>query len=321
MNHVPHFGRRFGEDAMLHQDNPPAIEIRGLTKHFGKVIAVDHVNLKVFRGDIFGFLGPNGAGKTTTIRMLAGLVLPTAGDAFILGHSIRDSLPMALRKTGILIETPAFYPHLSGYDNLRFISHLESEATALSIKEALDLVNLSRDACRKYKTYSMGMKRRLDIASILLHDPQVLILDEPTNGLDPIGVQKVRQLLQDLAAEEKTIFLSSHSLGEVEKLCNRAAIIRKGRIAIQDEMINLLQSKSMVKIRFGNTQEAERAFLTIRDSPLVDREGEIFVIDTAKMNVERLLHELAQRNVYPVEISAEYGLEQVFSSVVGENDV
>lgn len=296
------------------------IDIQGLTKHYGQLVAVDELKLAVQRDDIFGFVGPNGAGKTTTIRMLAGLVLPTDGDATILGHSIRDDLHGALRKTGVMIETSAFYPHLSGCDNLHVISHLLGKGSERFIQEALELVDLARDAHRPYKDYSMGMKRRLDFAAVLLHEPDVLILDEPTRGLDPLGTQWVHKVLRDLANEGKTIFFSSHSLHDVERLCNRVALIHQGSLIFEDTITNLLQRCSAVRMRFTDPVVARAVVATIENIPLLSIDGDTFVVDTSQTDVETLLETLAQHSLYPVEVGAHESLEHLFLELVEKEE-
>ncbi|MGH2347279.1 MAG: ABC transporter ATP-binding protein, partial [Chloroflexota bacterium] len=185
-----------------------AIETTGLTKSYAKMIAVDHLNLVVERGEIFGFLGPNGAGKTTTMRMLLGLVRPTSGKASVLGMSIDTHLPAILAKTGALIENPTFYPYLSGRDNLRAFARLGGIDEG-GIAGILDLVDLTRAAGKRFSTYSLGMKQRLAVGAAMLHRPDLLILDEPANGLDPAGIVEMRDLMKQLKGEGHTVLISS----------------------------------------------------------------------------------------------------------------
>ncbi|HEY3228535.1 MAG TPA: ATP-binding cassette domain-containing protein, partial [Roseiflexaceae bacterium] len=192
----------------------------GLTKRFGTHLAVDGVDLHVRPGEIFGFLGPNGAGKTTTIAMLLGLVRPTAGRAVVMGYDVRTQTAQALRSVGAMIEAPAFYPYLSGRDNLRVLTRAGGLPRA-RVDAALDIVELTDRARDKFKSYSQGMRQRLGIAAALLDEPQLIILDEPTNGLDPAGQIEIRELIRTLALSGRTIFLSSHLLHEVEQLCGR----------------------------------------------------------------------------------------------------
>ena len=217
-----------------------AILTEGLTKRFGTRLAVDGLNLHVRPGEIFGFLGPNGAGKTTTFGMLLGLVRPTAGRALVLGHDVQRQPELALRNVGAMVEAPAFYPYLSGRDNLRVLARAgglsESRATA-----ALDMVELTDRADDTFKAYSQGMRQRLGIAAALLHGPELVMLDEPTNGLDPAGQIEIRELIRTLAQSGRTIFLSSHLLHEVEQLCERVAILKAGRVIAEGMVAELLR--------------------------------------------------------------------------------
>ena len=202
------------------------LTIRQLTKNFGRLCAVNRLDLEVKEGQVFGMLGPNGSGKTTTLGMLMGVVNPTSGDFSWFGqpptHTIR-------KKIGAVLEHPIFYPYLSGRKNLELMA-LIKEAPASNIPKVLDLVELSSRQEDKYKTYSLGMKQRLAIASALLNDPIVLILDEPTNGLDPMGIAEIREIIKRIATDGKTIILASHMLDEVQKVCSHFAILRKGNL-------------------------------------------------------------------------------------------
>ena len=202
------------------------LTIRQLTKNFGRLCAVNRLDLEVKKGQVFGMLGPNGSGKTTTLGMLMGVVNPTSGDFSWFGqpptHTIR-------KKIGAVLEHPIFYPYLSGRKNLELMAMIK-EAPASNIPKVLDLVELSSRQEDKYKTYSLGMKQRLAIASALLNDPIVLILDEPTNGLDPMGIAEIREIIKRIATDGKTIILASHMLDEVQKVCSHFAILRKGNL-------------------------------------------------------------------------------------------
>ncbi|WP_203580011.1 ABC transporter ATP-binding protein [Microbacterium hibisci] len=211
-----------------------AIQTSGLTKRFGAQTAVDAVALGVPHGSVFGFLGPNGSGKTTTIRMLLGLVRPTAGEARVLGQSVPGALQTVLPRVGALVEGPAFAPFLTGRQNLhRFDAagrHAASVTRRRRIDEALERVGLTSAADKKVHAYSLGMKQRLGIANALLTPRELLVLDEPTNGLDPQGTREVRGLIRSLAGEGSTVFVSSHLLAEVEQVCTHAGIMRAGRL-------------------------------------------------------------------------------------------
>lgn len=217
-----------------------AIETQGLTKWFGSHQAVDALDLAIRPGTVFGFLGPNGAGKTTTIRMLLGLMRPTSGGGRILGYDIINERTAFLSRIGALVEAPAFYPSLCGRDNLLVLARTSGTLDTQRIAEVLEMVELSKQARNPVKTYSMGMKQRLAIAAALLNRPQIIFLDEPTNGLDPAGTVSIRALITSLGASGHTIFLSSHLLHEVEQVCDEVAIVNHGRLVAQGRVADLL---------------------------------------------------------------------------------
>ncbi len=254
-----------------HGSREAVIEARGLTKRYGEFVAADAVEFTVYRGDIFGFLGPNGAGKSTTIGMLLGLVAPSDGEVRLFG------LPPAKQREGLarvggIIEAPAFYPYLSGRDNLRALGHLRPGLSRERIDEVLETVQLAHAADRKFGKYSMGMKQRLGIAWTLLHDPELLILDEPTNGLDPAGMIEVRHLLLSLAEQGKTILISSHLLHEIEQVCDRLAVIQGGKIIAEGAIDELRAASTQIRIA---TSQPERAaeLLTELDGVAAVRSG------------------------------------------------
>ena len=222
-------------------DAPP-IEARSLVKRYGDIVAVDHVDLTVGRGDVFGYLGPNGAGKTTSLRMLLGLIRPTKGSARLFGRDPLLEGARALDGVAGFVEGPKFYPYLNGRRNLRLLGDLDGGVPSSRIDEVLDIVELRDRAKDRVGGYSHGMRQRLGIAAALLRDPQMLLLDEPTTGLDPAGMRDMRGLIKRLAGEGITILLSSHILAEVEDLCNRVAIIRKGKIIYEGRLDELLES-------------------------------------------------------------------------------
>ncbi|MGH9429664.1 MAG: ABC transporter ATP-binding protein [Terriglobia bacterium] len=233
------------------------IETRDLTKTFDTRTAVDRVSLQVQPGDVFGFLGQNGAGKSTTIRMLLGLVKPSSGQVSLLGHDLPRHREQALRRVGAIVEAPAFYNNLTGLENLRIFSSLTGHVAQHRYREVLRWVNLSGRENDKVRVYSHGMRQRLGLAQALLPEPRLLILDEPTDGLDPQGIREIRQLLVDLAQQHGlTIFLSSHLLHEVERICNRIAIIDQGRLLYQGTVQSLLESDLQFKIRTDRTEQA-----------------------------------------------------------------
>lgn len=230
-------------------DDTPALELRELGKTYGRGAgakrAVDGVSLSVRCGEVYGFLGPNGAGKSTTIRMVLGLIRPTHGDALIFGRPVADRT--ALARVGSLVDGGTFYPFLSGYDNLRVLARTQGNHAA-DIDGVLARVELARDAGRKVKGYSTGMKQRLGVAAALLSEPDLIILDEPANGLDAAGIQDMRGLIRALAADGKAVFLSSHLLHEVEQICDRLAIVSKGRLVRESTVGEMLGRGQALRI-------------------------------------------------------------------------
>lgn len=223
----------------------PVLDIKNLSKKFNNNTAVNGVNLQVEKGDIFGFLGPNGAGKTTTIRMILGLVHSDGGEIYINGIDTRKNFKKAIEKVAAIVETPRFYPYLSAYKNLELIANLHGDIPASRIYELLELVGLKDRSKSKVKTFSLGMKQRLGIARALINDPDFVILDEPTNGLDPQGIREVRDLIRFLNAEKNiTFFISTHILSEVEQICNKVAILKEGSIIDSGYVEDILSTET-----------------------------------------------------------------------------
>ena len=235
------------------------IETHGLTKRFGTRTAVDGVDLHVPAGSAFGFLGPNGAGKTTMIRMLLGLTPASAGEMLLLGHPVPAERGLALERVGAIVEDPRFYPHLSGRENLRIVAAVRGPQARQLIAPALARVGLSERADEKVKRYSLGMRQRLGVARCLLADPMLLILDEPTNGLDPGGIQEFREMVRAMVEQEgRTVFLSSHLLDEVERICDAAAIVDRGKVITQGPIAELAEGGSRHELIVG-VDDAELA--------------------------------------------------------------
>lgn len=234
-----------------------------LTKAFDKLVAVNDLHLEVQRGDVFGFLGPNGSGKTTTIRMLLGLIRPSVGSISMFGLDNSTHLPEILSRVGAIVEMPVFYPYLSGIDNLRIVAMASGmrpgKVNQERIDEVLNLVDLGTRVKDAYRKYSLGMKQRLAIGAALLTDPELIVLDEPTNGLDPAGVHEIRQLILRLSSIGKTIFLSSHILYEIQQVCNRVAILQKGKLIKQGNVQELLKEGKRLVVRLGTPEETEQA--------------------------------------------------------------
>jgi ABC-type multidrug transport system ATPase subunit len=234
--------------------NGHVIQTRGLTKRYGELRAVDAVNLEVRAGDVYGFLGANGSGKTTTVRMLLGLVLPTSGEAEVLGMPMPAARRTVLPRIGSLVEGPAAYPHLSASTNLGLLDATGSDRSRgperrVKIGNALEQVGLDPADRRPVRTYSQGMRQRLGLAAALMRRPTLMILDEPSNGLDPQGIQEIRRLLLQLNAEGTTIFLSSHLLAEIEQMCTHVGVLRDGRLILQEELETILRPTGLVAVR------------------------------------------------------------------------
>jgi len=239
------------------------IKTNQLTRKYGKQYAVNNINLNVKEGSIYGFLGPNGAGKSTTIRMLLGLIKPTTGSVQILGKDLTKHRMEILSKVGSLVESPSYYGHLTGYENLEAARRLLG-APKNRITEVLNIVRLNKAADKKVKNYSLGMKQRLGIATALLNKPKLLILDEPTNGLDPAGIQEIRELIKSMPKHDNmTVIISSHLLSEIEQMADQVGIINSGELIFQDS-IDVLKEKSKPKLHIGVNQ-AEKALTFLRE--------------------------------------------------------
>jgi ABC-2 type transport system ATP-binding protein len=246
-----------------------AIATTGLTKRFGERTAIDAVELHVPRGCAFGFLGPNGAGKTTLIRMLLGLTEASAGTMTILGYRVPAARRQALERVGAIVEEPRFHPHLTGRENLRIVAAARGPQAARRIAPALARVGLRERADERVRGYSLGMRQRLGVARCLLADPLLLILDEPTNGLDPAGIQEFRQMIREMVEQEgRTVFLSSHLLDEVEKVCDLAAIVDRGRVVTQGTMAELAGGEARHELRIA-VDDPALAFLTLDGTDLI----------------------------------------------------
>lgn len=236
--------------------NEVVLSTHNLSKQYGKRLVVNNLNLEVYRGDIFGFLGPNGAGKTTTIRMALGLIAPTSGTVEILGQDVIAHRSHILPCVGALIETPALYLYMSGRDNLRAVGSTLGGVPEKRIDAVLEMVGLRLRQRDRVRTYSLGMKQRLGVAIALLQDPDVLILDEPANGLDPAGIVEMRDLLQRLVENGKTIFLSSHLLTEVQQLCTRVAIVNLGKLVTESTIEELVSGHHEFAVKVDQPQDA-----------------------------------------------------------------
>ena len=237
----------------------PVLLTRALSKSYGKRLAVDRLDLEVDRAELFGFLGPNGAGKTTTIRMALGLIAPTSGSVEVLGKEVTSHRSQVLPRVGALVESPALYGYLSGRDNLRAVGDVLGGVSKKRIDEVLEIVGLKGRERDRVRTYSMGMKQRLGLAIALLNDPELLILDEPANGLDPAGIVEMRDLLRNLAASGKSVFISSHVLSEVQQICTRVAIINHGKLVRVAPVAELIQAPGEFEVRVDSAQDLAAA--------------------------------------------------------------
>jgi ABC-2 type transport system ATP-binding protein len=253
--HTRTSGRKEGGGALV-------VETSGLTKRFGDRVAVEDVDLHVPRGSAFGYLGPNGAGKTTLIRMLLGLTDASAGTMRLLGRPVPAERAVALARVGAIVEEPRFHHHLTGRENLEVIAAAREPKAHARIDGALARVGLSQRAGERVKRYSLGMRQRLGVARSLLADPELLILDEPTNGLDPAGIREFRDMIRGFVAEGRTVLLSSHLLDEVEKICDRVAIVDRGRVVVQGSIADLAAGGEQSVLVATNDDEQALAILS-----------------------------------------------------------
>jgi ABC-2 type transport system ATP-binding protein len=302
---------------------PVALRLSGLTKRYGERLAVDHLDLEIEQGEVFGFLGPNGAGKTTTIRMALGLIRPTDGEVQILGRNLATDRAEILPRVGALVEQPALYNYLSGRDNLRAIADTLGGVSEQRIDEVLELVALKGRDRDRVKTYSLGMKQRLGVAMALLQDPDLLMLDEPANGLDPAGIVEMRDLLRQLAAQGKTVFISSHVLTEVRQICDRVAILSKGKLVTVADIDSLVGSHGAFRVTFEPGRAEEAMAAAKRQSwgatARLDSDGALVV--TAPGGFGRELNLFLVNAGFAPETIAPYSedLEAVFLRLTGES--
>ena len=295
------------------------IETNALTRRYGKRTAVDRVDLCVPRGEIYGFLGPNGAGKTTTIRMLLGLIRPTAGTVRLFGENFHRHRMSVLRRVGSLVEAPSYYGHLTGAENLEVVRRLLG-APKKRIAEALEIVRLTEAADRPVKGYSLGMKQRLGIAIALLGHPELLILDEPTNGLDPAGIQEMRRLIKDMPRQYgMTVLVSSHLLSEIDQIATQVGIIHEGRLIFQDR-IEALRQKSGPRTAIGvdRMREARAVLEGSGWRPHIE-DGLLWLDETEPEQVSRVNALLVKNgfSVYRLE-EVKPSLEKVFLELTGK---
>ena len=301
-----------------------AIKTSSLTKQFGSQKAVSSIDLSVPKGSVFGFLGPNGSGKTTTIRMILGLAAASKGEIELLGHPIPKELEHALPKVGALVEGPAFYPYMSGRNNLIRIDSADRNSTASTRKKrvdaALERVGLTNAAKKKVHAYSLGMKQRLGLANALLKPREILILDEPTNGLDPQGTREVRNLIRSLAAEGITIFVSSHLLSEIEQLCSHLAVMTAGKIVAQGTLAELRnESQTRLVLKADRIDELVDLLKTQELTKLSLKPDRVVVPVPSDFDVASLNQLLVKKKFMVSEIRLEQpSLEEYFVNLTGE---
>lgn len=303
-------------------ENEKVIEINSLTKDFKELRAVNNLNLTVFKGDVFGFLGPNGAGKSTTIRMLLSLIKPSEGSINIFNKSLKENRIDILKRIGAIVEKPDFYGYLSAYKNLEILGKISGHSISRSrIMETLELVGLDKRFKSKVKTFSHGMKQRLGLAQALLHDPDLIILDEPTTGLDPQGMKEIRELIIYLSKEKgKTIFLSTHILSEIELVANRMIIIDKGTTKVEGLVKDLLDSnKSKVTFKVDNQELTKNLISTSAWAKKLDSITEfnfIFLLDNNE--ISELIKYLIDNGIKINAVVPARSLEDYFLKITEE---
>lgn len=295
------------------------LRTKGLSKTFGSISAVKDLNLELYRGEVFGFLGPNGAGKSTTVGMILGLLQPTLGSIELFGQPLTTNKAKLLRRVGAIVETPAFYPYLSGWDNLRVVAGASGGITDAKIGQVLEQVDLYARSKDKLGTYSLGMRQRLGIASTLLKDPDLIILDEPTNGLDPAGTKEVREMIPNLASTGQAVFLCSHLLHEVELVCQRVAIIKDGSMLACGPIGELLQRGHVLQVR---AEPLEQAATILGSQPWVSSvkvQDNVLLVEAPPERARDVNVALASQGIYLTELRPRsVSLENFFLEVTGE---
>lgn len=294
------------------------LRVERLTKRYGRRVVVQGLSFALRRGEVLGLLGPNGAGKTTAIAMILGLVRPDAGCIEILGLDAARQRERALRRVGAIIESPTFYPYLSGIDNLRALALARGGVPERRFGEVLALVGLSGRERERVSSYSLGMRQRLAIAGALLHQPDLLILDEPTNGLDPQGMAEIRQLILQLAAGGQTVLLCSHLLHEVQQVCDRVVILSRGQVVAEGEVEGLLAQRTRTALRVDNASRAEQVLRSVGWIEQIEREGDLLLLTMPPEQQFELSVLLHAHGIAIGELRAQSRtLEEVFLDVTG----
>ena len=296
--------------------NDSVIQTQGLTKKYGSIVAVDGLSMEVPRGRIFGLLGPNGSGKTTTLSILLGLTRQTSGNFSLFGGG--GSHTDALHRIGAIVETPAFYPYLSGRRNLAYFQGITGKGNRAELDSLLDTVGLGTRAGDKFQNYSLGMKQRLGLAYALLGDPEILILDEPTNGMDPAGMAEIRDLVRRLGTGGRTVLLSSHLLHEVEMVCDSVAILSRGKLIAQGDVSELVKSGEQVQLRTTDDAKAKEVLSMVDWVSEVEEEEGYLVASAPSNRSGELTAALSGAGVYVTEMMPRAkSLEQYFLEVTG----
>lgn len=296
------------------------IETTNLTKRYGDTLAVDRLSIRVEEEQIFGFLGPNGSGKTTTIGMLLGILAPTSGSFSLLGSRTKEELVAARRRIGATLEQPNFYPYLNGRQNLQLVARVKNVGMD-AVEQSLEQVRLRERAEDRFSSYSLGMKQRLALAATLLGDPDLLILDEPTNGLDPEGMREIRRVIRRLGESGTTIFLSSHLLGEVERVCTHVAILRKGRVILQSPVEEITAGTTRVGVSASDLDALEEELRAYQGARITDRKGRLFVVELEDKDPGGLNLHLTNRGIRVSRLEPRgKSLEDVFHEATGSVD-
>ncbi len=302
------------------------IETTDLSKRYRKIavkggvtdtIAVDHISFTVEQGQVFGFLGPNGSGKTTTIGMLMGIISRTGGSFRLFGGSTPQEIHQARQRTGGTLEYPNFYPYMSGLANLKLVANIKRKSMR-DVEEVLEVVGMSKRQKGLFQTYSLGMKQRLALAATMLGNPELVIFDEPANGLDPDGMREIREIIGRLSDRGTTVFLSSHLLSEVERTCSHVAIIKKGRLLRQGAVSDVTSGAPMAVLKAADMNILEQAVTSYPESHWVKRRDEYVVAELATDDLATLNRYLVERGIYVSELKLQHrSLEDVFMEVTG----
>lgn len=303
----------------------PVIELQNVTKQIGDKTIIDQLSIKLYPREVVGFLGPNGAGKTTTIRMMVGLMAPTSGQILIYGLDISKQFEAAIRYVGAIVENPELYKYMSGYQNLVHYARMVDGVTEERIDEVIDLVHLGSRIHNKVGTYSLGMRQRLGLAQALLHKPKLLILDEPTNGLDPAGIREFRDYLRHIAEHEDVcVFVSSHLLSEIELMCDRTLIIQSGKLIGEKEILvsDANPEKQIIQFEVVPNDKAFQLLQTEEANVSLEQTDSGFTVELERKDIPRYVNRLVQAGieVYTVEMKTK-SLEDEFLEITGGKSV